>query len=38
MPRKNPMIVTEHAKMFDVHCIWGKILVSLEKIFVVKFS
>ena len=32
------MVVAEGPKIFDVHCIWGKIFVSLEKIFVFKYS
>ena len=28
------MIVAECPKIFDVQCIWGRIFVSLEKIFV----
>ena len=32
------MIVAECPKIFDVQCIWGRILVSLEKIFVFKYS
>ena len=32
------MVVAECPKVFDVHCIWGRIVVSLEKIFVFKYS
>ena len=28
------MIVAEYPKIFDVQCIWRRILVSLEKIFI----
>ena len=31
------MDVAEEAKTFDVQCIWGRIFVSLEKIFVFKY-
>ena len=33
-----PMVDVEWLKIFDVQCIWGKIIVSLEKIFVFKYS
>ena len=31
--QKPPMVVAECPKLFDVQCIWGRIFVSLEKIF-----
>ena len=36
--KKPSMIVVECRKIFDVQCIWGRIFVSLEKIFVFKYS
>ena len=36
--QKPPMVVAECSKIFDVQCIWGRIFVSLEKIFVFKYS
>ena len=35
---KPPIVVTEGPKIFDVQYIWGRIFVSLEKIFVFKYS
>ena len=32
------MIVAKCPKIFDVQCIWGKIFVSAEKIFGLKYS
>ena len=32
------MVVAECPNIFDVQCIWGKIFVSLEKIFGFKYS
>ena len=32
------MVVAECTKIVDVQCIWGRIFVSLEKIFVFKYS
>ena len=32
------MIVADGPKMFNVQCVWGGIVVSLEKIFVFKYS
>ena len=32
------MVVADGPKIFDVQCIWGRIIVSLEKIFVFKYS
>ena len=36
--QKAPMVVAECPKLFDVQCIWGRIFVSLEKIFTFKCS
>ena len=36
--QKTPMVIAECPKIFDVQCIWGRIFVSLEKIFVFKCS
>ena len=35
--KKSPMTVAERPKIFDVQCIWLRIFVSLEKIFVFKY-
>ena len=32
------MVAAECPKIFDVPCIWGRIFVSLENIFVFKYS
>ena len=32
--QKSLVVVAECPKLFDVQCIWGRIFVSLEKIFV----
>ena len=35
--QKPPLVVAECSKIFDAPCIWGRIFVSLEKIFVFKY-
>ena len=35
--QKPQIVVAECPKIFDVQCIWGRIFVSLEKIFVFKY-
>ena len=32
------MVATECPKIFDVQCIWGRMFVAHEKIFVFKYS
>ena len=36
--QKLSMVVTECPKIFAVQCFWGRIFVSLEKVFVIKYS
>ena len=36
--QNSPMAVADGPKIFDVQCIWGRIIVSLKKIFVFKYS
>ena len=36
--KKTPMVVAECPKIFGFQCIWEKIFVSLENIFVFKYS
>ena len=31
------MVVAERPKMFNIQCIWGRIFVSIVKIFVFKY-
>ena len=37
IPKENPNAV-DGLEILDVHCVCGKILMSLEKIFVFKYS
>ena len=32
------MVAAEFPKLFDVQCIWGRIFVALENVFVFKYS
>ena len=36
--QKPPMVVAECPNIFDVQFIWGRVFVSLENIFVFKYS